>query len=148
MPEKSTITLTREWIMVMLYQSPTSLSDLIAEGCRVMVFGHEYEDFLKIVQGLQSEGYISQTGGLNELQQKGVFYVKKHTLLPLIAITESPKLLTKFVDANKEKCDTEFLSVLAGRSDEKDKITQIKRFARQNYDKIAKILFLISEQVQ
>ena len=46
MPEKTQRELTKEWVMTMLYGSGQNINQLVENGCRVMVFGIEYEEFI------------------------------------------------------------------------------------------------------
>lgn len=140
---KDKVDLTKEWIMLMLYGSARSRQSLIADGCRVMVYGHDFEDLVKIFDILHAQGFIEGNSKEYRLSEKGTFYIKKNTLLPLITLAENRKTLNEFIQKYKEQCDTEFLTQLSNKTREEDKITTIKIFAKQNYDKIAVILTLI-----
>jgi len=142
MEGKDKITLTREWIMLMLFGTEKSMDQLIAHGCKVMVFGHEYDEFTTIVQKLNAEAYILKVGGGYQLGQKGIFYVKKHITIPLETISEDPGRLNDFINKHKEQCDTNFLRDFRSFTTEEKRLEYLKKFAEQHYDKIAIIILL------
>jgi len=143
MSEQEKIRLTKEWVLTMLYNHPKTTDDLIEIGRRIMVFGWEFDEFEAILKTMEQDHTI-YLNNKNQyvLTTKGNFEIKKHTLLPLFALTEDPTLLQKFIDAYRDKCDTAFLRTLSSKSLESDKILTIRRFAEQNYDKIANIISL------
>ena len=144
MEGKDKVTLTREWIMLMLLGTTKSLDELIAHGCKVMVFGHEYEEFLEIVNTLCAEGYVFESSNKSYvLNQKGIFYVKKHIIIPLERLIEDQGRLDFFIGKYKDECDTEFLKKYNGEMTEDKRTAQLKYFAEQNYHKVAIIILLI-----
>jgi len=142
MVAKDKIQLTREWILAMLYGKDQTSGDLIDIGCRVMVYGWEYDKFMEILQSMVQEGYIyeSHTTWQYSVTEKGRFTIRKHALLPLEQLIENPDLLKRFVEANKEKCDTQFLIELSKAENKTSRLTLIKKYAEQNYENIAKIV--------
>ena len=112
MSEKTPEQLRKEWVMTMLYGSGKNINELVENGCRVMVFGIEYEDFIKTLVTLKDEGYISippNVGNPCTLTTQGIFFMKKYTLLPLVKLTEQPGLLNTFINENKSRGNTDFL---------------------------------------
>lgn len=143
MESKDKVTLTREWIMLMLFESPKSMDDLIAHGCKVMVFGHEYDGFLEIVQRLNADGYILKAGAEYQLGQKAIFHIKKHVIIPLESIIEDPMHLNHFITKHKMECDTNFLRKYGDEATEGKRVVYLKAYAEQHYDKVAIIILLI-----
>lgn len=139
--------LTKEWIITMLYQSPKTLQNLLDEGCRVMIFGQDYDNIVKLLTELQEipNALVEQSGVSYMLTTRGSFEVKKHTILPLVKLTENRDMLEAFILANREKCDIEFLESLSEYEAESGKTGDIKQFGVQNYDKIATILNSLSQ---
>jgi len=137
--------LTKQWFMVMLYQSPKSFDNLIENGCRVMVYGQTYENLKKLFDELQRSDtdMIKSSGGNFALTSRGSFEVKRNTILPLIKLAEDPKMLDAFIKANRETCDIQFLESLAECETEGSAIAQIKDFAKEHYSDIAKILTIM-----
>lgn len=147
MSSKTINALTREWIMLMIFESPKTRGELIDHGCKVMVFGHEYDDFVKIIDAMDAENYLFRgiTSGKHELTEKGKFYVKKHITIPLQGLTENPQRLQEFMVKYRDQCDTNFLRDLSYKKTDYDRLEMIKKFAEQNYDKIAKIIMYANE---
>lgn len=144
MSDEEKIRLTKEWVLTMLYETPKSFQELVEEGCRIMVFGWEYEQFSNIIIAMKnSDKTILENDQKYRLNTKGIFEIKKHVLLPILKITEDPSLLHEFVTAHKEKCDTRFLELLGREEYEAAKISRIKEYAQNNYDKIANAVSLI-----
>jgi len=139
--------LTKEWIITMLYQSPKTLQNLLDEGCRVMIFGQNYDNIVKLLTELREipNDLVEQSGESYMLTTRGSFEVKKHTILPLVKLTENRDMLEAFILANREKCDIEFIEKLYEDENEGRKTSTIKEFAVQNYDKIATILNSLSQ---
>lgn len=138
--------LTKEWIITMLYHSPKTFQDLLDEGCRVMIYGQDYDNIIKLLGELRQgpTPFVTQSGVTYTLSTRGSFEVKKHTILPLAKLIENPDMLQAFILANREKCDIEFLERLNQDSSEAGITAVIKQFAVQNYDKIATILNSLS----
>jgi len=139
--------LTKEWIMTMIFDYPKTFDDLMRDGCALMIYGHKnYEDVEGLSSELISENKITrnQANQKLELTGKGIFEVKKKTILPLQKLTENHKYFEAFVVANKEKCDIEFLESLVGESDN-EKINLTRTFSEQNYLKVSNIANLIGK---
>ena len=138
--------LSKEWVMVMIYNNPMSLDGLVKNGCRVMLFGWKLPEFKNILKEMViNDLTIEKIRNVIEysLTTDGLFYIKKNTLLPLIQISEDPNLLTSFIRENKTKCDTEFLERLSNQSGTNAKESTIQEFAKNNYEKIAVILIAL-----
>ena len=116
MEPKDKVALTREWIMLMLYGTPKSLDELLVHGCKIMVYGHEYDDFIEIVGGLITDKHVIHPGENYALGQKGIFYVKKHVIIPFLDITDDPDKLESFIAIYRERCDTDFLKNMIATS--------------------------------
>ena len=134
--------LTKDWLMTMIYDKPTTFDNLIQYGCKAMIYGHDtYEDILDIVKSLQDTGHIKRIDGKLHLTARGIFSVKKNTLMPLEKLTDDPKYFTSFVAANRSKCDIKFLESLL---ESKDKTERIQSFSRHHYLDVERIKELIS----
>jgi len=141
MNEKQHVKLTKDWIMTMLYDTPKSFDDLMINGCKVMVYGHDsYDDVEKITNSLLDEKKIRKLEGKLNLTGRGIFDVKKYTIIPLLKLTENPKYFKAFIGANREKCDVAFLEQLAEESSESYQVRKIKSHSEQNYLGIVNIL--------
>ena len=137
--------LTKDWICTMLYTGPKDFQDLIKEGCKVMVYGWEYDEFVKIVSGMVTDSTIFLSGSNYNLTTKGLYNVKKNTVVPLLNLTANSQYAQAFIQKNKENCDYLFLESLTTLKTEKDKENRIIEYAKNNYDKLAKIIFLITK---
>ena len=134
--------LTQDWLMTMIYDKPTTFDNLIQYGCKAMIYGHDtYDDILNIVKSLQETGHIKRIDGKLHLTGRGIFYVKKNTLMPLEKLTDDPKYFTSFVEANRSKCDIKFLE---GLLVSEDKTGYIQSFSQHHYLAVVKITELIS----
>ncbi|MDH3854248.1 MAG: hypothetical protein OES23_07320 [Nitrosopumilus sp.] len=140
------VDLTKQWIMTMLYDGPKTFEKLVENGCRVMVFGHNsFDEFKDIFDSLTRDKFIDSSSAGAKLTARGIFTVKKNTILPLLRLTENPKHFHAFVIANQEKCDITFLEILSDANGESEKIKVIKDHSVQNYIDIAKITNLIPD---
>lgn len=139
--------LTREWVMVMLYKNPMTMDSLVMDGCDVMVYGWELPDFRDIIVDMTDEENpplrLNTGNNAYSLTTDGIFYIKKHALIPLIQITENAELLDTFVKENKNRCNTDFLLSLSKTTGRSPKENIIKEFAKNHYADIAQILYFL-----
>lgn len=142
---KSQRELTKDWITMMVYASEQTIESLIREGCKVMVFSWEYDEFHEILNEMQGEETLYVEGVNFALTSKGLFNVKKNSIVPLLKLVENEEYTKKFIEKNKENCDYQFIEILASQKDAPSKEKQILNYAKSNYDKIATIISLITQ---
>ncbi len=145
MDGRSLNNMTREWIMIMLYNGPKSIDQLINRGCKTMVFGHSsYEDFQKIVETLQNTGFIdldvSKKPHVYSLTTKSIFNIKKNTIIPLLALAENPDFYDAFVVASREKCDLEIIEMISRQPNIRKKEAYIVDYSEQKLKHVTKLL--------
>ena len=132
---------TERWIMGMLFGTPRSVDYLVENGCNRMLFGLDtFEDLETILQTLMDSGEI-KINKSNEfyLSAKGIFEIKKHTILPLLELTKNVEFYEAFIIANKNICDIEFIESLCNET-EYSSITKIHEYTSQNIHKLHLIL--------
>jgi len=134
--------LTKEWITIMLHQQNQSQSELIDIGCKVMVLGHEYEEFLSILDEMIDEKSIERNASIASfmLTDKGKFNLRKYIFLPFTTLLDDKSLRKEFVVYSKGKCDAFYLENFDS-VDENEQIEKIKNYSRKNYEAISKILY-------
>lgn len=141
---KSKTELTRDWVTMMVYMEDRSLEELIRQGCKVMVFGWEYDDFVKILSKMEEDEIIGKDGlGTYSLTSKGLFNVKRNTIVPVLKAVSNNEYMAEFSAKNKENCDFQFLESLTGSGTDQQKEQRILNYGVANYDKLAVILNLI-----
>lgn len=137
----------KAWICTMLYTGPKKLDFFVREGCKVMIYDAlEYEDLTAILDALVIDQVIMLNSGEYTLSLKGVFEVKKRTIIPLLNITDNPEYARAFIQKNKENCDTIFIEELANIGGAKRE-PRILEYCKNNYHKIATILALVVKGV-
>jgi len=138
------IRLTKDWIGIMLFTGGKTTDELIRHGCKVMVYGHPYEVFLKILEGMLEDGTINIAAGNYGLEQKGLFEVKRKSIVPLLNLIDNPEYTSSFIETNKSNCDTEFIHSLEIIRNEEQQEQGILQYGEKHYDKLAPIINLIN----
>jgi len=138
--------LTKNWISIMLYTGPKNSDELIRTGCKIMVFGWEYDDFIKIIGEMVTERIISKmTDGSFILNEKGLYNVKKNSIVPLLNLCDNSEYVSAFIEKNKENCDYLFVTKLYTEKIEEKRESLIVTYAVGHFDKLATILTLAKE---
>jgi len=145
MSSEQLVRLTKDWIMTMLWRQPRTFDDLMLHGCKVMVYGHSSYDVVdEITKSLIDEKKIElKVNDLLHLTGRGIFDVRKNTMLPLLKLTENPKYFEAFVEANREKCDIEFLERLQNLPSDDQKTDEVRQRTEQHFVGIVNILYRI-----
>jgi len=103
----------------------------------------EYDDLVTILDSMRKDGMVTIDKETYTLSLKGLFEVKKRTIVPLLKLTDNPEYVKAFIEKNKETCDSIFLNELVGMKSEFSKEAKIVEFAKNNYHKIAPIIAAI-----
>ena len=145
MSNEQHVRLTKDWIMTMLFEQPRTFDDLMLHGCRVMVYGHSSYDVVDdITKSLIGENKIELRSDVLHLTGRGIFDVRKNTMLPLLKLTENPEYFKAFVAANRERCDIEFLELFRDQPSDEHKTSVLRQHTEQHFTAIANILHRIS----
>lgn len=147
--------LTKEWLLTMLFRNSCSFNDLVENGCRVMIYGHDTADDIKmILDEMIAEGLIRRNTGLDYLYlltDNGNFQLRKNTIVPLQTLLEDSKHLDAFVAANKNMCDITFLKKLSSDPAFTDPqpdaetiiIKEIRKLMRNGFTSLRELLIFI-----
>ncbi len=143
--------LTKEWFLTVLYDGSRDLAYLMENGCKVMIYGHDtYEEIENIIKELVTENKIRLDPSYktnNEtylLTGKGSFFVKKNTILPLLKIATDHKYKEAFIEANKEKCDINFLENMLTKDEKNIESWKIRDYALSDFLSLKNILKCMS----
>ena len=138
------IRLTKDWIGIMLFNGGKTTDELIRHGCKVMVYGHPYEVFLKILESMRNDETINLSSGNYNLEQKGLYEVKRKSIVPLLNLIDNSEYTSSFIETNKSNCDTEFIYSLEQIKNEEQQELGILNYGVKHYDKLAPIINLIN----
>ena len=129
----------------MLYTQGKGMDFFVREGCKVMIYGWDFDEIKEILDEMVLDKTIEFNGGIYTLPLKGIFNVKKSTIVPLLNLTENQAYVEAFLNKNRENCDYIFLNEVASHTNDANKESAIIAYAKNNYDKLATILSLISQ---
>jgi len=141
--------LTKDWIGLMLYTGPKTSDELINIGCKVMVYGWEYEEFNSILNEMvDDESIIQYNSGKYALETKGRFNVKKKSIVPLLQLLDNPEYTSSFIEKNRENCDYQFLEMLYSERIEDKRESMIVKYGERGYHLLGPTISLVKEFLQ
>lgn len=156
MKEEEIDELTRDWILTLLFQNESSLSNLCKNGCKVILSGYsDYDQLQNIMNDLINKGLVDGNTGMHDgraghpvyrLTPNGEFQMRRNTLLPLRILLNDQDHLDAFKLANREHCDITFLDML-NSPDEESIANKIHEYAPMSFDKFHILVRRVVEYV-
>ena len=107
----------QKWILLTLYKKPRSIKEIFANGCKIMVYGREPNEFKRTLSNMTNKGlikYISQSKDY-EISEDGVFKIHKDVFLPYLDLDQNA--IDTLISKLKKGSDREFISSLKNRDD-------------------------------
>jgi len=90
------------------------------------------------------DGTIVLGSGVYNLNRKGLFDVKRNTIVPFLNLTETPEYRTIFVEKNKQNCDYLFINTLFATKTEEQKELLILDYGVKHFEKLSTLISLIN----
>ena len=132
----------QKWILLTLYNKPRSVKEIFANGCKIMVYGREPNDFKRTISNMTNKGltkYISQSKEY-EISEDGVFKIHKDVFLPYLDLDENE--INTLISKLRKESDRQFIRSLKNRSDDTKK-SFIIEYSEKHLSNVLMIISII-----
>ena len=111
----------QKWILLTLYSEPRSIREIFSNGCKIMVYGREPDDFKKTLVNMVDKGLVVYNPGADhyEISEDGVFRVHKDIFLPYLDLDENT--INTLVSKLRKESDRIFINSLKNKNDDSKK---------------------------
>ena len=133
----------QKWILLTLYSGPRSIRGIFSNGCKIMVYGREPDDFKKTLFNMIDKGLVAHNSRDNyyEISEDGVFRVHKDIFLPYLDLDENA--INTLVSKLRKESDRIFINSLKNKNDDSKKHI-IMEYGEKHLPNILMIISIIA----
>ena len=133
----------QKWILLTLYSKPRSIREIFSNGCKIMVYGREPDDFKKTLVNMVDKGLVVYNLGADhyEISEDGVFRVHKDIFLPYLDLDENT--INTLVSKLRKESDRIFINSLKNKNDDSKKHI-IMEYGEKHLPNILMIISIIA----
>ena len=107
----------QKWILLTIYSKPRSIKEIFSNGCKIMVYGREPNDFKRTISNMTNKGlvrYIPQSKEY-EINEDGIFKIHKEVFLPYLDLDEDS--INTLISKLRRESDRRFINSLKNKED-------------------------------